>query len=109
MPIPVELTESWYRSAGAGFSGDGFQFTEDASYVKLREISVSYRLQNRFVRKLGLSDMVVILSGRNLKTWTDYTGFDPETNRRQASNARDSDYFNQPQARTYSFTLRMNY
>lgn len=105
----VELTESWYRSAGAGFSGDGFQFTEDASYVKLREVSIGYRLRNEWVKGLGLSDVHIRLSGRNIKTWTDYTGFDPDTNRRQATAGRDSDYFNQPQARTYSVTLRVNY
>jgi TonB-linked SusC/RagA family outer membrane protein len=109
VPKPVELTEAWYRSAGAGFQGDGFQFTEDASYVKLREISISYRLRNRFVRKLGLSEVTLRLSGRNLKTWTGYTGFDPETNRRQATGARDSDYFNQPQTRTYRLTVYVNY
>jgi hypothetical protein len=105
----VELTESWYRAAGAGFQGDGFQFTEDASYVKLREISLSYRLQNEFVSRMGLSGITFQLSGRNLKTWTDYTGFDPETNRRQATGARDSDYFNQPQTRSYVFTVYVNY
>ncbi|MFQ5750949.1 MAG: SusC/RagA family TonB-linked outer membrane protein [bacterium] len=106
---PVKLTESWYRSAGAGFQGDGFQFTEDASYIKLREISISYRLHNDFIRRLGLSDVTFRLSGRNLQTWTDYTGFDPETNRRQATGQRDSDYFNQPQTRTYNLTIYVNY
>ncbi len=105
----VELTESWYRAAGAGFQGDGFQFTEDASFIKLREISMSYRLQNQFVRRLGLSDVVFQLSGRNLATWTDYTGFDPDTNRRQATSQRDSDYFNQPQTKSYAFTVYVNY
>ncbi|RMD91853.1 MAG: SusC/RagA family TonB-linked outer membrane protein [Calditrichaeota bacterium] len=108
-PKPVKLTESWYRTAGAGFQGDGFQFTEDASYVKLREISVSYRLKKPFLRKLGLSEVIFRLSGRNLVTWTGYTGFDPDTNRRQATNARDSDYFNQPQTRSYYFEVRVNY
>ncbi|MFQ5603341.1 MAG: SusC/RagA family TonB-linked outer membrane protein [bacterium] len=109
VPKPVELTESWYRSAGAGFSGDGFQFTEDASYVKLREISISYRMNNSFIKKMGLSDVNFRLSARNVKTWTDYTGFDPDTNRRQATNGRDSDYFNQPQTRTFSLTVYVNY
>jgi len=106
---PVELTEAWYRSAGAGFSGDGFQFTEDGSYIKLREVSVSYRLRNKFVNSLGLSDIVFRLSGRNVRTWTDYTGFDPESNRQQATGARDSDYFNQPQTRSFLFTMYVNY
>lgn len=108
-PKPVVLTEGWYRSAGAGFQGDGFQFTEDASYVKLREISIGYRMRNSFVRSLGLSEIMFRLSGRNLQTWTDYTGFDPETNRRQSTSERDSDYFNQPQTRSYILTVYVNY
>ncbi|RMD97121.1 MAG: SusC/RagA family TonB-linked outer membrane protein [Calditrichaeota bacterium] len=109
VPKPVELTESWYRSAGAGFQGDGFQFTEDASYVKLREISISYRWRSMFLRRFGLSEVMFRLSGRNLKTWTDYTGFDPETNRRQATSERDSDYFNQPQTKSYVLSVYVNY
>ncbi|MBA3341622.1 MAG: SusC/RagA family TonB-linked outer membrane protein [Gemmatimonadaceae bacterium] len=57
-------------------------FVEDGSYVKLRELSVSYTLGQGLlsaVRFLGPSRSVKIaLIGRNLKTWTDYTGFDPE-------------------------------
>jgi len=47
---------------------------EDASYVKLRELSVSYALGPVF----GNGDWKVGLVGRNLKTWTKWRGFDPE-------------------------------
>lgn len=48
---------------------------EDASYVKLRELAVSYRLGPVG----GAGDWKVGLVGRNLKTWTDFRGFDPES------------------------------
>jgi len=55
--------------------GPNSRMVEDASYKKLREASVSYRLGN----VPGLNgDWTVSLVGRNLKTWTKYTGFDPE-------------------------------
>ena len=58
-------------------------FVEDGSYVKLRELSVSYSLSPRLLnslRFLGSGRTVkVALIGRNLKTWTDYSGFDPES------------------------------
>ncbi|MDO8502790.1 MAG: SusC/RagA family TonB-linked outer membrane protein [Gemmatimonadaceae bacterium] len=58
-------------------------FVEDGSYVKLRELSVSYNFGQTLLnsmRFLGEGRSVkVALIGRNLKTWTDYTGFDPES------------------------------
>ena len=58
-------------------------FVEDGSYVKLRELSVSYAFGQSLLnsmRFLGQGRSVkVALIGRNLKTWTDYSGFDPES------------------------------
>jgi len=48
--------------------------TEDASFVKLREVSIGYRVG----RLAGVGDWTVSLVGRNLLTITDYKGFDPE-------------------------------
>ncbi|MBA3855196.1 MAG: hypothetical protein C0503_12340, partial [Gemmatimonas sp.] len=47
---------------------------EDASFVKLRELSLGYRVG----RIAGVGDWNVSLVGRNLITFTDYKGFDPE-------------------------------
>ncbi|MGH7501066.1 MAG: SusC/RagA family TonB-linked outer membrane protein [Longimicrobiales bacterium] len=57
-------------------------FFEDAGYVKFRELSAQYsfnqdQLQSLF-GGLGMQRLTVGLIGRNLLTWTDYTGFDPE-------------------------------
>ena len=58
-------------------------FVEDGSYVKLRELSISYNFGQSLLnsmRFLGTGRSVkVALIGRNLKTWTDYSGFDPES------------------------------
>jgi TonB-linked SusC/RagA family outer membrane protein len=48
---------------------------EDASYIKLRELTVNYRLGSI----AGTGDWKVGFVGRNLKTWTDWRGFDPES------------------------------
>ena len=48
---------------------------EDASFVKLRELSIGYRIGK--LKGVG-GDWTVSVIGRNLKTWTDYTGYDPE-------------------------------
>jgi TonB-linked SusC/RagA family outer membrane protein len=61
-------------------SGAGAQWIEKADFVKLREISLSYTLPERFSQRLGSDRITLTVSGRNLKTWTDYTGSDPEVN-----------------------------
>jgi TonB-linked SusC/RagA family outer membrane protein len=101
--------QTFFQSLASGFSGDGWLFTEDGSFVRLREIAVGYTLKNNFISRIGLSDVNFRLSARNLKTWTKYTGYDPESNRRQATDERDSDYFNQPQTRSYTLTFYVNY
>lgn len=53
-------------------------FIEDASFAKLRELSVSYTVPDRWARSFGASSARITLSGRNLHTWTKYTGIDPE-------------------------------
>ena len=55
---------------------------EDGSYVKLRELSVSYTFGQKMLASTGLGRITngvkLALIGRNLYTWTKYTGFDPE-------------------------------
>lgn len=57
-------------------------FVEDGSFVKWRELSVSYEVPGsvREVFGLGLERMRVSVGGRNIHTWTDFTGLDPEGN-----------------------------
>ena len=65
-------------NAGIGGLYDALNPTEysfeDASYVKLRELQVSYRVG----QVAGVGDWKVGVVGRNLYTWTSFKGFDPE-------------------------------
>ena len=101
----VVLDQNWYRGYGSSVTS---QFIEDGSFVRLRELAISYTLRNRFVRYFGLSDINIRLSGRNLKLWTDYSGIDPETNL-NLTGAMGMDYFNMPNTKSYVLTLRFNY
>jgi TonB-linked SusC/RagA family outer membrane protein len=54
---------------------------DDAAFVKLRELAVSYSVPDRFIARRGVSRASITLAGRNLHTWTDYGrrgGLDPE-------------------------------
>ena len=45
----------------------------------MRELSLSYVVPDQIARQVGLSAATFTLAGRNLKTWTDWTGVDPES------------------------------
>jgi len=82
---------------------------EDASYVKLRELSVNYKLGSVF----GNGDWTVGVVGRNLKTWTNFRGFDPEAgtttgplNSAVLSGAASYSY---PKMRTFTFQLSTSF
>jgi TonB-linked SusC/RagA family outer membrane protein len=52
-------------------------YVEDAGFMKLREISAAYTLPDNWIP--GASNATFTLAARELKTWTNYTGLDPET------------------------------
>ncbi|WP_168796422.1 TonB-dependent receptor [Flagellimonas onchidii] len=56
-------------------------FIEDGSYLRLKNIQVGYTLPSSYIETLGLSRARFYLSGQNLLTLTDYTGYDPEIGR----------------------------
>lgn len=64
----------------SGFGPMTQQYIDDASFVKLREVSLSYSLPSSLLQRLGrgLTRAEVSLSGRNLLTFSDYPGLDPE-------------------------------
>ncbi|MDB4871779.1 MAG: SusC/RagA family TonB-linked outer membrane protein [Gemmatimonadales bacterium] len=55
-------------------------WVEDGTFVKLRELSASYTLNSLGVQRFFADGVDLTLSGRNLKVWTKYSGYDPEIN-----------------------------
>jgi outer membrane receptor protein involved in Fe transport len=55
-------------------------WVEDGTFVKLRELSASYTLSSFGVDRFFGDGIDLTLSGRNLKVWTKYSGYDPEIN-----------------------------
>jgi TonB-linked SusC/RagA family outer membrane protein len=114
--LPIPIGQNWYEGAVIGtgigglFGGTSEQFIEDAGFVKLREITVGYTFDQPWVqRALGFNSVDVRVSGRNLMTWTKYTGYDPETNLGgSVQSTRGMDYFNMPQTRSFVFSVILN-
>ena len=90
-----------------------YVFHEDADFVKLRELSVSLMLPERFAQRFGGSGLRLTVSGRNLKTWTDYTGFDPEVNGYGVFSGNGGfsnyEYYTQPPLRYYTARVDVNF
>jgi len=63
----------------ARFMGSPAGFIHDATFTRLREVTVSLAAPAGWVRPLGAA-VDLSLSGRNLATWTSYRGLDPEVN-----------------------------
>ncbi len=106
----MPLGEAWFTGAGGIFNGPDIQWLENGGFVKLREISVGYTFNQPWVgRTLGFTSIEVRAAGRNLHTWTDYTGIDPETSLLGgASPVQGINYFNNPQSRSFVFSVTLN-
>ena len=56
-------------------------YVEDASFLRLKTLTLSYTLPQSIIRKISpsrISNIRVYVTGENLYTWTNYSGFDPE-------------------------------
>ena len=85
---------------------------EDATFVKLRELSLSYALPKSFTSHIFSSASAVRLeiSGRNLVTWTPYTGLDPEvSNFGNSITNRFSDVTPYPPSRSWWFSVSADF
>jgi TonB-linked SusC/RagA family outer membrane protein len=104
------ISEYYYWAGpGSGFTGPGEQFIEDGGFFRLRRVSLSYTWDSGLVEDIGLSSIDLSATARNLFVITDYSGIDPETNLTGPSNGQGLDYFNNPNTRSYQFTIRVNY
>ena len=83
---------------------------EDASFAKLRELSLTWTLPTTLVRQLRAGAASFTLAGRNLHTWTSYPGLDPEGSFQGGS--RGAAQWEQaviPQLRQYVATLNLTF
>ena len=60
-----------------GIDANG-RFYQDASFVRVKDVSLSYNLPSNFIEKFGLNKGRFFITGKNLFTFTDWVGLDPE-------------------------------
>ncbi len=105
---PEKFSPTWVAEVQTDPTLYAWETIEDASYAKLREVSVSYSLPTRWAQKAGASQASLTLSGHNLHTWTKYSGFDPEGGVLSHRNLAEDDQ-TIPPLRSVQLTLRMSF
>ena len=75
---------------------------QSRSFIRLQDVSLSYNFPKDLIDKLKMNDLQVFVSGKNLATWTDWRGWDPENGTGLGSDGR-------PVLRSYSLGLNITF
>ncbi|WP_256006348.1 SusC/RagA family TonB-linked outer membrane protein [Pedobacter deserti] len=87
------------------------RFLENASYLRLRTVNLSYQVDNVYLKRVSknaIKNLQVFVRGTNLLTWTSYTGVDPEVNAFGSSAIRSGyDELTMPQNKMYQLGINI--
>ena len=105
--VGQELLGNRPKGFGGAQAGIFEEFVEDGSFVKLRELALSYDFRPPIK---GIENVQLSLVGRNLISWEDYSGWDPEINSAGQSNGvRGFDFAGVPIPRTYQLGVNVSF
>ena len=80
------------------------RFYQDASYIRLKTVNLSYNLSNKIAKSIGFQAVKLYIQGVNLYTWTKWTGFDPEFVDLSGGNGNQGVV---PQSRNFTFGVQI--
>ncbi|MDR1756751.1 MAG: SusC/RagA family TonB-linked outer membrane protein [Culturomica sp.] len=109
IPRAIHGNANHYNTLGSD------RFVEDASFLRLKTLSLSYSVPRKRIERLGLSQLSLGLTAYNLLTWTNYTGQDPEVNINGGMNENGDfvlmgvDKSRTPVARRVSFNMTVKF
>jgi hypothetical protein len=94
---------------GAGDSYKSSRFIEDGSFLRVKNITLSYNFRKDWIKKIGMKSAKIYGTVQNLFTFTNYTGMDPEVNYYGGSSnvIQGTDFFTYPQSRTILVGLNL--
>ncbi len=107
----VLVDQNWlaFGDANGFFGNNSEDFIEDASWLRLRDVSLGYSVPSTSLPEKYLKAINFTLTARNLFLDTPYSGVDPDTNLYGASNAQGLDYFNMPGTKSYTFSVQATF
>ncbi|HCU45063.1 MAG TPA: TonB-dependent receptor [Sphingobacterium sp.] len=83
---------------------------EDGSFLRFSTLSVGYTLPNQWLKKASVKNLRLYVTGYNLFTWTNYSGFDPEVSTRRKTNLTPGvDYSAYPKSRLFVAGINLNF
>lgn len=108
---PNASLEEQARLIAYRFLGTRTGYIEDGTFVKWRELAVSVGMPQRFVRNIrGVQGATLTFAGRNLMTWTNYSGLDPEANETGGdTNFSQNEFNTQPPVRYLTARLEFTF
>ncbi|MDN3493537.1 SusC/RagA family TonB-linked outer membrane protein [Winogradskyella bathintestinalis] len=102
-----------YTRAYAGVRTNRFSdvYIEDGSYLRLKSITLGYSISSKFLSKMAINRLRVYVSGKNLYTFTKYSGVDPEVSWGGQNNALSAgaDFGGYPISKTYLMGININF
>jgi len=117
---PANAADSAYARETSVYAGRGIRngaivsyvepYVEDADFLKLRDLSVSFSVPERFLGRTGASGATLTLAAHNVSTlWTKYSGIDPEVNTYGNRSFVRVDAYAAPQNRRVSAAINLNF
>jgi len=107
--VVVDETWYWWDGEGSGFTGPSSPYVEKAGWVRLRNITLSYKFSPSALERSPFRSLELYVSGYNLWINTPYTGVDPETSLVGNNNGLGIDYFNNPGTKGYIFGFNLGF
>ncbi len=102
----TEIPRAVYGNSAYNYLGSD-RYVEDASYLRLSYLQISYQFDSDFVKKLGLRSLSAFASADNLIYWSKYTGLEPEVGSGGDGIAYDNT--KTPRPRSYTITLSLGF
>ncbi|HEX6058388.1 MAG TPA: SusC/RagA family TonB-linked outer membrane protein [Gemmatimonadaceae bacterium] len=106
---PTAPLDEQARAVAGAIYATAAGYIEDADFVKLREIALTFSLPDRVASQFRVAGLSLTLAGNNLATWTDYTGLDPEINFGGAQNFSQAEFLSQPPVKTYTGRINVTF
>lgn len=85
------------------------RIVEDASFLRLKSVTLGYNIPQTFLSKYKISNARVYVAAQNLWTWTSYSGYDPEVSIRDSALTPGLDYSSYPRALNISFGINLGF
>ena len=87
----------------------GYNFWENRSFLKLKDLSFSYTFDQNFIKKVGLSSARLYVAATDLFTITNWSGLDPENGGTIASNSASDKYGSNGTYKTVTFGVNLTF